>query len=210
MDMHSWVPSPFTWNYHHIVNHLYSNTKYNVYKKKKSSIYTTVNIYCMLSVFGTLSIIFLKRWKYCFCFKNSLKWKSTSTINNRSKQKMKSNSVIWKSLSIYGKECQGHISMLKRFFYMSMKSLPPCCPGSTHVLHSPPSSSSLKQFPQLAWVATLRTPSVTVDAWELVNRPRMHPNVYLVPGGVGWGLSFWDPSRLPEWPVPVQDLTQCR
>ena len=117
--MHSWVPSPFTWNYHHIVNHLYSNTKYNVYKKKKSSIYTTVNIYCMLPVFGTLSIIFLKRWKYCFCFKNSLKWKSTSTINNRSKQKMKSNSVIWKSLSIYGKECQGHISMLKRFFYMS-------------------------------------------------------------------------------------------
>ena len=36
MDMYGWVPSLFSWNYHNIVNWLYSNTKLKVVKKKKN------------------------------------------------------------------------------------------------------------------------------------------------------------------------------
>ena len=44
MYMYGWVPLPSSWNYHNIVNRLYSNTKQKVKKKRKGC-------YAMLSHF---------------------------------------------------------------------------------------------------------------------------------------------------------------
>ena len=88
MCMCGWVPSLFTWNYHHIVNQLYLNRKLKVfYTNQNRPIPLSQRIHSCLQYWVTSSLKMTAR-EWCgpsvsflaCCLAHSLTWTSTQSL----------------------------------------------------------------------------------------------------------------------------------